>query len=223
MQMEALAEGREAVLVIMADRPSPAVIIELNKLEHNLPDNMVLEIITAPKKLRSGEGCNWTGTMQYQYLVMKKYNIDAGMLIDDDCLFSIKLMEELREHLDFLTVDRLECEWRNCTDEEGNNYDRSFPTHRATCLFRAYREDNWSDILTRTTGGGGTHSPIFVARSGSYESAEGRVLHMGYCSPDRREEALLAAKASGQIDPYFLTLAKEPKTTPLVGDKNKWR
>ena len=219
--MRQLAAGREGYLIVMADRPSPSVIAALQDLERDLP--MTVEFIDAPCKLRSAEGREWTLATQFMYSHLREYKCDAAMLWDDDCIFSTLAMKELRDHLEFFEGDRVEAEWLNCTDPARDSYDSSFPVHRATCLFKCYRDDDWSDILTRTTAGGGTHSPIYVARSHDYSALQGRVLHMGYCSEDQRAQAWNAAKASGQTCPYFRTLSKPPIKKKCKGPGETWQ
>lgn len=219
-QMRAVAKGRQAHLFIMADRPSASVAAAVNKIVGNLPDSWDVTVLECPGAIRTHLGCRWTETMKFMYAKVKQdEEIDAAMLWDDDILFSDMAIKELRAHLHFFEYDRIEANWLNLVDEEGEQYDSGFLNHSGTHLFRVYAEDDWSDVLTRTTGGGGTQSPIFAARSQNFVTMDGKVLHMGYCSEDKRQEAWNAAKACGQYDGYFRHLRKPPVPKKCVGPK----
>jgi len=212
-QMKELARGRRAHLVVMADRPTPSVITALNAIESGLPKSFKLTLLECPEPIRTTRGCRWTETMQFMYSHLKDGGSQAGMLWDDDIIFSDTAMDELKAHLKAFKHDRLEAEWLNINDERADTYDAGFLRHRGTHLFRIYKDDDWSDILTKTIGGGGTQSPIFVARSQKFDYLKGKVLHMGYAGPDNRQLAWNAAKACGQTDGYFRQLARE--ATPV--------
>ncbi|MEE8385184.1 MAG: hypothetical protein V3S01_04650 [Dehalococcoidia bacterium] len=217
-QMREVARGRRAHLVVMADRPSPSVVAALAQMERKMPDSFTYTLLECPEPIKSAQGCRWTETMQYMYQKLRKDGASgAGMLWDDDIVFSDVAIQELRAHLSFFEFDRVEAEWLNISTPDATQYDRGFTCHRGTHLFRIYADDDWSDILTRTTGGGGTQSPIFVARSHSKSDMKGRVLHMGYCTADEREHAWNAAKACGQADAYFIQLHRKPKHTLCRG------
>jgi hypothetical protein len=210
-QMRQVARGRRAHLVIMADRPSPNVISALAKIERLKPDNFDFTLLECPEPIRTSQGCRWTETMQFMYRHLREDGASgAGMLWDDDIILSDVALQEIRAHLNFMDVDRVEADWFNICNEEATHYDSGFLRHTGTHLFRIYKDDDFSDILTRTMGGGGTQSPIFVARSANFVHMKGRILHMGYCSPDHRQLAWNAAKACGQTDGYFRHLFREP-------------
>lgn len=217
-QMRKIARKRRAHLVVMADRPSPSVITALARLERQIPDNFQLTILECPEPIRTSQGCRWTETMQFMYGHLREDGAtQAAMLWDDDIIFSDVALQEIRAHLDFMEHDRIEAYWLNISNPQATQYDAGFLRHMGTQLFRVYKDDDWSDILTRTTGGGGTQSPIFVARSSNFTELKGRILHMGYCGPDQRQEAWNAAKACGQTDGYFRQLFRAPTHTRCVG------
>ena len=201
----------------MADRPTAAVITTLSRIEDACPENIDITYLESPEPIRTSKGCRWSETMQFMYGHLKDGGSQAGMIWDDDLVFSDAAMDQLHQHLHFFEHDRVEAEWLNIADEEARTYDSAFLKHTSTHLFRMYKEDDWSDVLTKTIGGGGTASPIFVARSQNFTTITGRVLHLGYCSPDRRQHSWNAAKACGQTDGYFRQLARDPEPTRCSG------
>lgn len=217
-QMQKVAKGRRAHLVVMADRPSPNVITALAAMERKMPDSFLYTLLESPEPIRTSQGCRWAQTIKFMYQRLREDGASqAGMLWDDDIFLSDVALQEIRAHLDFLEVDRVEGDWINITDRTATHYDSGFLPHSGTHLFRIYKEDDWSDILTRTLGGGGTQSPIYVARSNSSASLKGRIIHMGYCGEDERQQAWNAAKACGQSDGYFRQLNREPTLTKCSG------
>lgn len=183
-----------------------------------MPDNFHYTLLECPEPIRTSRGCRWTETMKFMYGRLRRDGgTQAAMMWDDDIIFSDTAFLEIRAHLDFLEVDRVEGDWINIANHSATHYDSGFLTHSGTHLFRIYKEDDWSDILTRTTGGGGTQSPIYVARSTNVSNLTGRIIHMGYCGEDERQEAWNAAKACGQSDGYFRQLNREPTLTKCQG------
>jgi len=200
----------------MYDRPSPEVVCAIERLK--LPDYITRTDVEAPVAIRSAAGCKWTETVQFMYSHVREDGASqACMLWDDDLIFSDDALEELQTHLDDFTHDRIEALWLHAIDPECKFHDVGFPPHWATCLFRVYEDDDWSDVLTRTVIGGGTHSPIYVARSANFARLNGRVLHMGYCSPDQRESAWNSARQSGQTCAFFRTLSRPPAPQRATG------
>ena len=223
-QIRELSRKRWVHLVVMADRPSPEVIAIIGEWERHPYLRIRLTLVECPEPIRTSTGCRWTETMQFMYRRLRDDDhTTAAMVWDDDVIFSDDALLELRAHLDLFEYDRVEVDWLQINDEQAETHDAGFLRHRATCLFRVYPDDDWSDILTKTIIGGGTASPIYVARSPLFMVLDGHVLHMGYCSPDRREHAWNAARACGQIDGYFRQLARPPKPLRCLGTRETSR
>ena len=204
----------------MADRPNAAVTSAVHKFAGNraLTKNFKVTILESPEAIRSADGCRWTETMQYMYSHVRNDGVSQACTVwDDDIVLSDTALEEMSALLDHLPHDRVEALWIHAIDEDCEEHDIGFPPHRATFLFRVYPDDDWSDVLTRTIIGGGTHSPIFVARSPNVGSMDGRVLHMGYASEDAREYAWNQARQSGQVCPFFRTLSRPPAPQRATG------
>ncbi|MEE8522140.1 MAG: hypothetical protein V3S83_12330 [Gemmatimonadota bacterium] len=197
-QIKELGRGRIVTVTVQTDRTSIDVFRELARIETRLPTHVLTEIHEGPQILNERQ--NWLLSIKTLYDFADS-DADAGIVWDDDWLFSKLGLREMRAHLELLEFDRIEAKWLHCWDNH-QQHNALFPEHWAACLFRMYPRDQWKRLMA--------HCPDFVSRSPRVHRADFDIYHLGYMDPEDRRKAWEAYRAAGKIDGHSLCLVKEP-------------
>lgn len=200
-QIKHLGRHRKVTLVLCFDRPSQAVVRTVDRLD--FPEHWEIVTTEAPAPVVSTHGERWSEVLQHCFLEIRDRGCDAGMLWDDDLLYTPRALKEIRYHLEYLAYDRIDALWYHVWDSEDQHND-AFPPHWAAALFRIYPSDSFSSRFV-------AHCPERTALSERSEVLEFPALHYGYFQPADRDASWLAAKRSGKLDGHTLALVRKPK------------
>lgn len=200
-QISYLTKDRSCQLIIQADRPSIEVVAEVDAYKRRAPKRIRVDVIEAPAPVVSSAGQKWYQSVQNMWL-LRHGDEDAGIVWDDDWLFSPSALKEMRGHLEFFEHDCLDAVWHHMWDNEHAN--ARFPSpHYAAALFRIYRGDNFDPDLT-------SHCPQHPARSKNRLVLQHPVYHFGYATEEDRLRCWEAFRRAGRIDAHTIALTKPP-------------
>jgi len=205
-QMKFLSRGLHGHVFVRFDRPSQEVIRIIDRLAAKLPKRLEFTPFEGKARAKAAQcNPNMLGGLARRELhdfAMATDDFDAGMLWDDDVLFTWRALQDLRAFLRFLEHDRYDIRWAMCHGNRATE-NITFPDHFATALFKVYPNDRWNIDYVQ-------HSPHYTAFSDDAKIMETLALHLGYMTDEDRQIAWLNAKASGKIDAHTLALVREP-------------
>lgn len=206
-QIVQMTRRRMGTVIFGLDRPTPAVVRAVDKAVRSAPTRLEFDYVTLPP-LQSSEGAAWVDSLQLLHSRMLQIPCaDAGMLLDDDILFTDNALRELEDHLADLQLDRVDAQKLHVCDDSFEHHDEGIHETYETFLFRVYREDKWTQM---------NNCPDRVARSPLRTRLDNPVLHFGYINADERERCWNAAKLCGQTDAYYRSLAMPPQPVPIT-------
>jgi len=212
-----LNRGRKVTLSIAADRPTPEVLKVVSR-ELDLTakiGNRFLNVHSSPPVV-SAAGANWMEPL----LVLHENHrrdieasgfgpVDAGMLLDDDAVFSPEGIREIRGHLTELCYDRLDVQHLFLWDHP-DQHNARVPEHRSCAVWRQYPNDHFPTAFV-------VKCPQRVARSRHVCCLEHPALEYGWLTQDDRDAAFTSAKAAGRLDAHTLSLVRPPNLKRLHG------
>ena len=199
-----LARGRRVALVVMADRPSSAVLSALDRQLKQIPSNIKTRVVDAPFPLvGAGEKFMQALQIHYEYLLDLDPALDAASLWDDDMWLQRAGIRELRGHLDYLDYDRLDARSYFLWDHP-DQANEAFPPHWQALVFRVYRGDQFPTTVM-------THAPEKVAFSRRAARLTNRLWNAGYFSADERQQLWDKYRRAGKIDAHTRSLVRPPK------------
>jgi len=207
-QIKQLSDGRSTTVLVRTDRPSMEVMTSLDRIQESLPSNIKVEVFEAACRTRSSSGENWALScveLHEKTLALEPLP-EVAMLWDDDVVFGDTALQEVKEALAFFDYDNISVRWAMCHGST-NIENTTFPAHWAACAFRVYKDDAWSTTLVQ-------HAPANAA-NGTTLKLSPPALHLGYLTENDREEAWLAAKASGKLDNHTYALIRPPQLKEL--------
>jgi hypothetical protein len=217
-QVRKLNRARKITLSIAADRPTPDVLKVVSR-ELALAQkvgNRFLNVHSSPPVVSSA-GARWMEPLmalhEYQTRDVEASGfgpVQAGMLLDDDALFTPAGIKELRGHLLELCYDRLDVQHLFLWDHQ-DRHNASVPEHWSCAVWRQYPSDHFSTAFV-------VKCPQRVARSSRVCRLAEPALEYGWLTQEARDAAFTAAKAAGRLDAHTLSLVRPPNLQRIHGD-----
>jgi hypothetical protein len=191
----------------MVDRPSAGVLTALNHVERHLPDAIELSVLEAPTPILSGAGGEqWMSNLQVQHAhLLAQFDAQAILVLDDDQLFTVEGLKELKGHLGELKYDRYSFLSLFMWDDPGC-YNASMTTHWSDILYRVYPGDTYSTKFVN-------HSTEACARSKQTTKMVWPLRNFGYLTADDRREAWDRSREAGRVDAFTLNFNKKNAKT----------
>lgn len=215
-QIRKLNRSRKITVTVGMDRPAPKVIAAVHKeMELCLRSrkNRIVNCHPMPPVV-SATGARWMEPLLALHENHRRDCAasgwgppDAGMLLDDDALFTDAGLAEIRGHLLELTYDRLDVRHLFLWDHP-DQHNANVPEHWSCAVWRQYPGDHFPTTFV-------TKSPERVARSRSVLRLEHAALEYGWLTQDARDAAFTAAKAAGRLDAHTLSLVRPPNLQRL--------
>jgi hypothetical protein len=212
-----LGRGRKLTITIGADRPTREVLKVLATQLHlvNNAKGRFLNVHSLPP-LPHATHSRW---MEPLLVLHERHRADieaskhgpvqAGMLLDDDAVFTRDGLKEIRGHLTSLDYDRLDVEhkflWNNAAW-----YNAAVPTHWSAAVWRQYENDDFPTSFV-------VRCPERVARSSRVHRLHHKALEFGWLREEDRDRAFQKAKLAGRLDAHTLALVRPPNLKSVDG------